>query len=424
MTQVTFNEKIWIPSEDKFVFGESKNPRSGKKQYILRGLMLPFETVSRNRVLYNKESIESKSDQLIGRPLMYNHKVDGDSDFPYGHFTNSVCMTEAQLGWEKVFTVPGWYYEADVDPEEKKVIRKLERGDLRHVSIQLLGDRVEEKFDSVGNDYVEAFVGDIIEGSLVPAPGFLDTTTIFAEKLGKNFSEKKEDMTTTTGKGAIKPTQDLDKCKKEAISEEKAMELYHKVNCMSDIEQFKKGLAVEMEHFDTAEGDIEVVAKIVKDHLLEDNKYYDKLAKVHSEEVLMVVNDEKDEAEFGSNMVKKFQDIKRKNPGMKDAEVFNQVTKELEAVETKKEELKKKLVEREKNFDAEVKGLYEIEKKKHPELSNVGIIKLVSQKIEENKKNYGYYFFDDKSSEDKNELVREFLKIGDNKLKEILETYK
>lgn len=195
MEKTIFTEKVWIPSVDRFVFQESKDPQSGEKSYILKGLMLPFNTISRNRVLYNKDSIGEKCDNLVGRPLMYNHQVDGRDDLPFGHFTQSVCLDGPQPGWEKVYKQPGWYYEADIDPEEKNIIRKLKRGDLRHVSIQLIGDRVEEKYEKeTGNDYTEAWVGDIIEGSLVPAPGFLDTTAQFAEALHKKEGFKVGDI--------------------------------------------------------------------------------------------------------------------------------------------------------------------------------------------------------------------------------------
>jgi len=180
-----FNEKIWVPALNPFRFTEQVDPNTGKKRYIMKGLMLPFGKVSRNNVLYNKEAIAEKHQDLVGKPVMYNHDVEGQA-LPLGHFISSNIAED------------GWYYEADIDPEERDIIRKLERGDLRHVSIQLIGGKVIERFDEENNAYTEAYVKDIIEGSVVPAPGFLDTTAKFAEAF-----KKKEDVTTTTGKGAI-----------------------------------------------------------------------------------------------------------------------------------------------------------------------------------------------------------------------------
>lgn len=183
---MTIHKEVWVPGQSEFTFREQVDPQTGKKRFILKGLMLPFGKISRNNVLYNKESVLERHKELVNRPLMYNHKVE-DNSLPKGHFINSYCNED------------GWYYEADVDPAEQDLIRKLQRGDLRHVSIQLIGGRVEERYDpNNGRSFTEAFVSDIIEGSIVPAPGFLDTTASFAEAFTKT-----EDVSTSTAGGAI-----------------------------------------------------------------------------------------------------------------------------------------------------------------------------------------------------------------------------
>lgn len=166
--EIQLFKSVWVPSEAKFSFKEEVNPQTGERKYILRGMMLPFGKISRNNVMYNKESIVQKHKELVGRPVMYNHKID-DGSLPRGHFTESTIKED------------GWYYGADIDPQEKELIRKLERGDLRHVSIQLIGGKVIERLNTEGNTYTEAYVSDVIEGSIVPAPGFLDTTASFSE---------------------------------------------------------------------------------------------------------------------------------------------------------------------------------------------------------------------------------------------------
>jgi hypothetical protein len=178
--EVVFNKKVWVPCQESFRFTESVDLK-GKKQYILSGLMLPFGKISRNNVLYNESSVVEKHGQLKDRPLMYNHLVEGEH-LPKGHFVASEILYEPKPGYN--FTAPGWYYKADVDPDEKDLIRKIERGDLKNVSIQLLGGKVLEKLGDDGRRYVEAYVQDVIEGSIVVAPGFLDTTASFAEAFG------------------------------------------------------------------------------------------------------------------------------------------------------------------------------------------------------------------------------------------------
>lgn len=75
---------------------------------------------------------------------------------------------------------------------------------------------------------------------------------------------------------------------KKAGVENEAEKLYNATNALhkGDVafEQFRKGLQVEMEHaegpLDVVHGDLEVLAKIVLAHLVEDPHYYSKLAKV------------------------------------------------------------------------------------------------------------------------------------------------
>lgn len=180
---ISLMKEVWVPALKPFAYKEAVDPTTGEKSHILRGLILPFDKVSRNNVLYNADSIRKKHKDLIGRPVMYNHKIEGN-ELPIGHFTNSYTINEP----DDRHPVAGWYYEADIDPHERDVIRKLDRGDLRHVSIQLVGGEVYERTGGEGS-YTEAIVSDIIEGSLVPAPGFLDTTAEFAEAF-KKFKEK------------------------------------------------------------------------------------------------------------------------------------------------------------------------------------------------------------------------------------------
>jgi len=233
MKEKIFNEKVWVPSLAPFKFKEQVDPKTGKKRYILKGMMLPFNKISRNNVLYNEQSIRDKHKQLVGRPLMYNHQVEG-AELPLGHFIDSYCEGD------------GWYYKADIDPEEKHAIRKLERGDLRHVSIQLIGGKVEEKIDEDQNPYTEAYVTDIIEGSLVPAPGFLDTTAEFAEAFNPKHKEKKETET--------------------RLKED------HLEKGIFPMEEFHKGLKYEMES-NPELGPI-AAARRVLDHIEQEEYYY------------------------------------------------------------------------------------------------------------------------------------------------------
>jgi len=177
---IQLNEKIWQESPTTLKFIESIDPKNGKKSFKIKGLLLPKGVISRNKVLYNWESIEQKHKDLIGRPLQFNHNVDGSDAIPKGHVVDSWVEDD------------GWYYEALVNPQWREIISAIEHGDLKHVSIQLMGDAVQEMFDENGKPYTEAYVGDIIELSLVPCPGFLQTNiqAIMSEK----FSNKNNNI--------------------------------------------------------------------------------------------------------------------------------------------------------------------------------------------------------------------------------------
>lgn len=334
MNEINFTKEVWTPADGPFKFQENVNPQTGEKKFIIEGIMLPFEKISRNGVLYNKRSVQSKCQNLVGRPLMYNHITEGDAK-PLGHFVESWCDDK------------NWYYKADVDPQEKVYLNKLKRGDLRHVSIQLRPEKAIERLTEDNKSFIEAYVDDVIEGSIVPTPGFLDTTVMFAEAF------KKEDINTTTGSGAMSPSKIVGKNKEEIenplqkvdlkkyidfkiIKTEKdyqmifANDLYfifknedlvwqssdNYPNSAEDqwiqfmshkesmdliknfpMDQFHKGLIHELEHADTVDNDIYTIAKITIDHLAEDPQYYDKLKDIEDEVNEMLEKVDKKELE-------------------------------------------------------------------------------------------------------------------------------
>ena len=97
------NKKIWNGVEHPFTFQESQDPTTGVKKYIMRGMMMPKGQISRNGVLYNWESVNDKHKLLVGKPVMYNHHVDGANDKSYGHYTDSLIIENEDSipgGWD------------------------------------------------------------------------------------------------------------------------------------------------------------------------------------------------------------------------------------------------------------------------------------------------------------------------------------
>jgi hypothetical protein len=69
----------------------------------------------------------------------------------------------------------------------------------------------------------------------------------------------------------------------DGVSRTETVELARRLNLnLKDVslEQFQKGIKVEREHADAVKRDVITIARIARDHLMEDRKYYDKLEKV------------------------------------------------------------------------------------------------------------------------------------------------
>ncbi len=159
------------------------------KKIIVQGLLLPKDKVSRNGVLYDWESITQNVNKLAGLPMLYNHLNESDEK-PIGKFTKSWLKEQDDDEGSA-----GWYYEADINPSSKYADSIL-RGDLSKVSIQVIANdqKTEESADGEGS-FVRAFINDVIEASVVPTPGFMDTNinVVYAESFKVGNKESWDD---------------------------------------------------------------------------------------------------------------------------------------------------------------------------------------------------------------------------------------
>lgn len=257
---------IWTPGCSNIVCTENAK----NKGVMMYGVMMPEGEISRNRVLYEWNSVIRHHKDLIDRPVQFNHEIEGGDARTLGHYTKSDILTVGEVLYHPEYKILKdeiekfnflstkrlWVYGADMDLQEEYYLNKIRRGDLRKVSIQLKANETSEAMDGNGDEYTLAIVNDIIEGSVVPAPGFLQTCAVLAEKYGgKKMKEKmvkvplnqipkikargidilktdtthayideeqrpeldsigvdysSEDVTTTTGDGAVAPTQPLE----------------------------------------------------------------------------------------------------------------------------------------------------------------------------------------------------------------------
>lgn len=163
-----------------------------ENQLIIRGLAVPFNKISSNGVMYNKESLIETLDLWEQCPVMYNHMIEGES-LPIGKI---ISMTPRDTGL---------YYEVEIDKTEEKICNKIKNGYLKKVSIHILPKDI-----TVRSGYQEAMVKRPLEFSVVPVPGFMETDMeAYMEKINTNsltedISQKeKQDLNTNKEMGDI-----------------------------------------------------------------------------------------------------------------------------------------------------------------------------------------------------------------------------
>ena len=205
MTKKFIVENISGSITSDFTYSEGKKSDS----VIIQGLLLPKDKVSRNNVLYDWESIKDIHEKLVGKPVMYNHLTE-TADRPIGHYVDSWLKEQ-----DDEEGPAGWYYKANLD-KNNDYTKSVLRGDLRNVSIQVTANASKQEDDENGNVYTRAYIGSILEASLVPCPGYEETTIEVA--LAEAFKAKEAGQTTQTNTGAFatKLSQEEEEEKKES----------------------------------------------------------------------------------------------------------------------------------------------------------------------------------------------------------------
>jgi len=167
LESVVFRESVWQPVA-KFRLKEVVNPVSKKIDgVIIEGEAIDTSQPTRNGVIYDYESCLATHKMLEGRPMLLNHD---ESRLPVGHV-------------EKVWMEgPKMKYRANLDPEEKDLIRKIKRGDIQNVSIQTLVEEIAHEEDmNTGKPITRAYPSDWAELSIVTIPGYANSSMKLAE---------------------------------------------------------------------------------------------------------------------------------------------------------------------------------------------------------------------------------------------------
>jgi len=176
---LTIKEK-WINALDA-QFKEEVS-KDNKKQYKLNALIVPFNKISRNGVLYSKESIEKTYKQVEGLKLHHNHEIDGASNFPRGKWTEAWLSDDGMHAVAEIF-----------DTEyNKDYIEWLKADNNPQVSLQITGSASSEKTED-GKYMQVANIESWLEISSVNVPGFLQAQGSFESVLSEALKQKEED---------------------------------------------------------------------------------------------------------------------------------------------------------------------------------------------------------------------------------------
>ena len=200
------SKQVILMNTEEFKFekiGEGK-----EQKIIISGQAMPLKEMSRNGVFYRDESVKKAYKSLEKCAFLFNH----DTNQPKGH----VVSTEMTEG--------GITYKADIDPEEKDFIRKVERGDIRHVSV---GCMVEKPDFNEEEGTITVDVKEFVELSSVPVPGFKNTSAnkegamFLAESFGNTeFLDKLKETAKGKPEDGSGPNPDCDKKKDKEEAED------------------------------------------------------------------------------------------------------------------------------------------------------------------------------------------------------------
>ncbi len=176
----------WLLAESVTI-GESKDSGYGDikvKGTSFKAFILPFNKVSRNGVLYNKESVEKNKDKFVGCNILYNHVIEGIDSDVLGIITET--WTDDK----------GLYIGGVLDDKSEKA-RQVKDGFLNKLSVQINAGKVIEQ-ESEDKVYREAFMEDALEVSFVTVPGFKEARrieSVIAESFNPNNKQiQKESM--------------------------------------------------------------------------------------------------------------------------------------------------------------------------------------------------------------------------------------
>ena len=178
MTKI-FMEKKCMTAETS-TFREVIDPSTGKNKYILTTKIVPFGKISRNGVMYNKESILKTRHMIKQIPVMFNHVLEGANTMSRGEWEETWVEADGLHGRARIYDTQ---YNIDL-------IEYLQSATSPKVSLQIQGNAEQQK-DPNGNYYKEAEVTDWLEISIVNCPGFMEAAGTIESFMCEAFDNNK-----------------------------------------------------------------------------------------------------------------------------------------------------------------------------------------------------------------------------------------
>jgi hypothetical protein len=216
---------------EKISFGKDKND-----DYIMTAKIVPFGIISRNGVMYDKESVINTHKNLIGKPVLFNHKKDEDNTPPRGEWFDTEIRSDGMYGKAKIFNTT----------YNQNLIEYLLKAKNATVSLEIFGKAEKRIDEETGIQYNVAFIKEWLESSIVNLPGFNEAKVLsfecyIAESLGLGI--QKQDG------GNIMEEDLIEKVEKLSEKFDKQTEL---------LEKIVEGIELQSESFKKLKEDVEV----------------------------------------------------------------------------------------------------------------------------------------------------------------------
>jgi hypothetical protein len=333
---------------EKTSFGKNQND-----DYIMTAKIVPFGIISRNGVMYDKESVIKNHKGLVGKPVLFNHKKDEDNTPPRGEWIGTEIRSDGMYGTAKIFNTT----------YNQNLIEYLLKAKNATVSLEIFGKAEKRIDEETGIQYNVAFIKEWLESSIVNLPGFNEAKVLsfecyIAESLGLGIQKHEQDG------GNIMEQDLIEKVEKLSEKFDKQTEL---------LEKIVEGIELQSESFKKLKEDVEVEAPEAQEstEAVEEPKAEEASEEVSEEPKAEEVKEEAEASEeVKSEKVEDKKEEDKKEEDKKEEDKKEEDKKEEDKKEEDKKEDKDKKEDNEEESEDEEKAeslnTEEVEKPQEP----------------------------------------------------------